>query len=120
MIRAGLHKNARPFCQGVALTFSGHAARMNMTVDAIVGTLAVPSPAPFRHLGHETGALNPTASAPQRAPVTERVKLSQRSSELKRGAGMIKRTNAFHLRYGLIDIRRSRVGDGWSRDAECQ
>jgi hypothetical protein len=33
---------------------------MNMTVDASVGTFAVPSPAPFRYLGHEAGALDPT------------------------------------------------------------
>ena len=42
-----LHKNARSFCQGVALTFSGHAARMNMSVDAIVGTLAARRRHPF-------------------------------------------------------------------------
>jgi hypothetical protein len=29
--------------------------------------------------------------------------------------------DALHLqRYGLVDIRISRVGDGWSRDAECE
>lgn len=36
---------------------------MNMTIDASAGTFAVPSPAPFRHLGHEAGALDPTPTS---------------------------------------------------------
>jgi hypothetical protein len=53
------------------------APRGDMTVDASLGTLAVPSPASFRHLGHEAGALDPTAAAPQKVPVTERAKLAR-------------------------------------------
>jgi hypothetical protein len=45
---------------------------------------------------------------------------SERCQAVRPSTRLASIPNAFHLRYGLVDFRRSRVGDGWSRDAECQ
>src|SRR5262249_36765310 len=69
-----------------ALTFSRHAGRMNE--DEYDGRCErrhlsrAFAGAPFRHLGHEAGALDPMAAAPQRTPVTERAKLSQSANPI--------------------------------------
>ena len=85
-IRATLRRRPSATVGSTALTFRGHAGRIDEVWRLMRASAPrVPSPAHFRRFGHEAGEPDPTVSAPQRAPVTERAKLSQRSSEFKRG-----------------------------------
>jgi hypothetical protein len=71
-------------------------------VDASVGTFAVPSPAPFRHLGHEAGAFNPTASTPPHVGAKFAVAVNSC-------------TAAMHLSLEAIGLQAGDLNNEWSQ-----